>query len=136
MSENENQPHTEARRVAAVDIGSNSIRLVVADALPDGQFRVIDEERRSTRLARKLGTTGRLDAEAVDDTMEGLRHFKKLLKGLEVTEFRTIATCAVREAENGEDFVRRVQEEAGLEVEVISSEDEVAVRIPQRATSF
>ena len=68
-------------RVAAIDIGSNSIRLVVADAVPGDQFRVVDEERQSTRLAAKLGSTGRLEARAVDATIDGLRRFKKLAEG-------------------------------------------------------
>lgn len=128
-------PVEAARRVAAIDIGSNSIRLVVADALPGGQFRIIDEERRSTRLVRQLGTTGRLDDPAINDTIEGLRHFRKLLVGLEVAEHRTIATCAVREAANGMEFVRRAREEAEMDVEVISSDEEAlfAFRSVQRA---
>ncbi len=135
MSIEPRSPADATRRVAAIDIGSNSIRLVVADALPGGQFRIIDEERRSTRLVRQLGTTGRLDEPAIDETIEGLRHFKKLLEGLEVREHRTIATCAVREAANGVEFVRRAEDEANIEVEVISSEEEAlfAFRSVQRA---
>ena len=112
------------RRVAAIDIGSNSIRLVVADVLPGDQFRVIDEERQSTRLAQNLGSTGKLAAAAAEATIESLRHFKKLAEGLGADDLQTIATCAVREAENGVAFVDRVHNEAGLEVEVISGHDE------------
>jgi exopolyphosphatase/guanosine-5'-triphosphate,3'-diphosphate pyrophosphatase len=123
------------RRVAAIDIGSNSVRLVVADALPGDQFRVIDEERRSTRLARKLGSTGRLDHAAVEDTLECLRHFKKLAEGLGVDDLQTIATCAVREATDGDLFVQRALDEAGLDVEAIPANDEAlyAFRSVQRA---
>lgn len=112
------------RRVAAIDIGSNSVRLVIADALPGDQLRVIDEERNSTRLARKLGSTGRLDTDAAEATIETLRHFKSLADGHGVDELKTIATCAVREAENGDSFVERVEQEAGVPIEVISAHDE------------
>ncbi len=111
-------------RLAAIDIGSNSIRLVVAQPAPGGHFRVLDEERASTRLARSLDSTRRLDSESVQASLAALRRFKKLAEGQQATHLRTIATCAVREAENGEEFCQVVREETGLEVEVISAEQE------------
>jgi exopolyphosphatase/guanosine-5'-triphosphate,3'-diphosphate pyrophosphatase len=113
-----------AHRLAAIDIGSNSVRLMVAEPLRGGNYRILDEEREPTRLGRKLSSTGQIDPEAVEMTLAALRRFKQIAGGFQVDELRTIATCAVREAANGSDFCRRAKAEVGIEVEVISAEKE------------
>ena len=113
-----------ACRLGAIDIGSNSVRLLVAEALRGGTYRILDEEREPTRLGRSASVEGRLDEESMDRTVAALRTFKEIATGYQVTRLRTIATCAVREARNGPEFCRRVREEVGLEVEVISGERE------------
>lgn len=112
-----------ACRLAAIDIGSNSVRLLVAEALRGGAYRILDEEREPTRLGRST-SAGRLDDESMERTLAALKTFKRIAAGFQVTRLRTIATCAVREARNGPDFCRRIREEVGLEVEVISGERE------------
>ena len=111
-------------RLAAIDIGSNSTRLVVAEAKPGGQYRILDEERESTRLGRSLSSTGRLDEESIDATLVALRRFQTIAAGLGVESLHAIATCAIREATNGTDFCQRVAEQLGLTIEVISAEKE------------
>ncbi len=111
-------------RLAAIDIGTNSMRLVVAEALRDASYRILDEEREPTRLGRSLQATGQLDPEAIEQSLSALRRFKQIAEGFNVDELRAIATCAVREATNGGDFCRRAQEDIGLEIEVISAEKE------------
>jgi len=111
-------------RLAAIDIGSNSVRLLVAEALRGGAYRILDEEREPTRLGRSVSSQGRLDDESMDKTLQALRTFKEIAAGYQVTSLRTIATCAVREARNGPEFCRRVREEVGLEVEVIAGDRE------------
>ena len=113
-----------AHRLAAIDIGSNSVRLMVAEPLRGGNYRILDEEREPTRLGRTLSSTGTLDKEAVELTLAALRRFNQITAGYQVAELRTIATCAVREAANGPEFCRRVKEEVGLDVDVISSDQE------------
>jgi exopolyphosphatase/guanosine-5'-triphosphate,3'-diphosphate pyrophosphatase len=113
-----------ACRLGAIDIGSNSVRLLVAEALRGGTHRILDEEREPTRLGRSVSVNGQLDDEAMDKTLAALATFKQIAAGYQVTTLRTIATCAVREARNGPEFCRRVREEVGLEVEVISGERE------------
>jgi exopolyphosphatase/guanosine-5'-triphosphate,3'-diphosphate pyrophosphatase len=113
-----------ACRLAAIDIGSNSVRLFVAEALRGGAYRILDEEREPTRLGQSVSAEGRLDEETMDRTVAALRSFKEIAAGYQVTALRTIATCAVREARNGPEFCRRVREQVGLEVEVISGERE------------
>ena len=111
-------------RLGAIDIGSNSVRLIVAEALRGGSYRILDEEREPTRLGRSVSSTGELDDESMARTVEALASFKQIAAGYQVTALRTIATCAVREAANGPAFCRRVREEVGLEVEVITAERE------------
>ncbi|MFM1904271.1 MAG: hypothetical protein RLZZ440_2171 [Planctomycetota bacterium] len=113
-----------AGRLAAIDIGSNSVRLFVAEAIKGGNYRILDEEREPTRLGRSVSSLGRLDDESMDRTVAALRTFKEIAAGYQVTALRTIATCAVREARNGPEFCRRVREQVGLEVEVISGDRE------------
>ncbi len=113
-----------AHRLAAIDIGSNSVRLIVAEPLRGGNYRILDEEREPTRLGRKLSSTDRLDPQAVELTLAALRRFKQIASGYQVDELRTIATCAVREAINGREFCRRVKTEVGIDVEIISADQE------------
>src|SRR5690606_38055901 len=113
-----------AHRLAAIDIGTNSIRLVVAEARRGGNYRILDEEKETTRLGRGLATTGRLDPEAVTRSLAVLRHLEQIAAGFQVREIKTIATCAVREAADGEEFCRRVKAETSLDVEIISAQQE------------
>lgn len=113
-----------AHRLGAIDIGSNSARLMLAEPLRGGNYRILDEEREATRLGRSLNSTGRLDAEAMELTLAALRRFKQIADGFQVDELRTIATCAVREAANGAEFCRRAKEELGIDIDVISAERE------------
>jgi exopolyphosphatase / guanosine-5'-triphosphate,3'-diphosphate pyrophosphatase len=113
-----------AHRLAAIDVGSNSVRLMVAEPLRGGEYRILDEEREPTRLGRSLDSTGSLDSEAVELTLAALRRFKQIAAGYQVAELRTIATCAVREATNGPEFCRRAKDEVGIDVEVISAGQE------------
>jgi exopolyphosphatase/guanosine-5'-triphosphate,3'-diphosphate pyrophosphatase len=111
-------------RLAAIDVGSNSIRLVVAEAQPGGRYRVLDEERESTRLAASLASAGRLDEASMTASLEALRRFKSIAAGMGVETIRAIATCAVREASNGLEFCRRVRQEIDLPIEIIDSDQE------------
>ena len=111
-------------RLAAIDIGSNSIRIVVAEAQTGGRYRILDEERETTRLGRALASTGQLDRQSIDASLAALRRFKAIAAGLGVESLRAIATCAVREATNGGEFCRQVEQVLELPVEVVSSQKE------------
>lgn len=113
-----------APRLAAIDIGSNSIRLVVAEAQPGGRYRILDEERESTRLGRSLASSGSLDEESIDASLAALRRFQLIVSGLGIENLRAIATCAVREATNGAEFCARVKQQLDLDIEVISAQKE------------
>ncbi len=113
-----------AFRLAAIDIGTNSIRLMVVEPLRGGAYRILDEEKESTRLGVSLSKTGSLEAGAMEKSLVALRRMKQIAEGFQVSQLRTIATCAVREARNGDEFRRRAREELGIEIEIISAKRE------------
>ncbi|MGI9455314.1 MAG: Ppx/GppA phosphatase family protein, partial [Aeoliella sp.] len=140
MSDSDDTQETEDR-LAAFDIGSNSVRLVVAQALTTGSYRVLDEERENTRLAADLARTGRLGDEAAEATLEALKNFLTIADGHGVdgqngNPRRAIATSAVRDAENGPEFCRRVLLELGLPVETISAREEARLAFVSVARAF
>src|SRR5262245_55354074 len=111
-------------RIAAIDVGSNSVRLVVAEVLPSGGYRVLDEERENTRMAAELTKTGRLHPAAADATVNVLRNFLSIANGLGATQIRAIGTSALRDAEDGPEFCDRVRKGLNLSIEVISGAEE------------
>lgn len=125
-----------AQRLAAIDIGTNSIRLIIAEALRDRNYRILDEEKATTRLGKGLAATGLLNPIAVEQSIEALRRMKQIAQGFQVRQTRVIATCAVREAQDGAAFVRRVKEEVDLDVEVISAREEAHFAFYSVARSF
>ncbi|MEQ8847032.1 Ppx/GppA phosphatase family protein [Botrimarina sp.] len=122
-------------RFAAIDVGSNSVRVVVARA-QDAGYQILDEERENTRLAASIGETGRLSDESVEATLAALRHFVTLAEGHGVMQVRAIATSAVRDASNGRAFCQRVRDEVGLDVEVISAREEGRLSFLSVARAF
>lgn len=109
-------------RTAIIDIGSNSIRLVVYDG-PVRIPAIMFNEKVMAGLGRGLVETGALDAEATDRTLAALSRFHRLAMQMGVSRLRTVATAAVREASNGPAFIDRI-EALGLEVELLSGEAE------------
>lgn len=111
-------------RIAAVDVGSNSIHMVVAQVEADGRFRVLDRAKDMVRLGRKTLSKGRLPAEAIDAGVRTLSAFRTLAERQGVSRITAVATSAVREAANGGDFIARVEEDVGLRVKVIPGREE------------
>lgn len=112
-------------RVAAVDCGTNSIRLLVADADP-GTGELIDLDRRMTivRLGQGVDRTGRLAPEALQRTFAACREYAAIIKEHGAERLRFVATSASRDAENRDEFVRGVLDILGVEPEVISGDQE------------
>lgn len=111
-------------RVAAIDIGSNSVHMIVAQVEADGRFRILDRAKEMVRLGQRTLTSGRLSADAMNAGVRTLAAFKKLGERHGVVRFKAVATSAVREAKNGGDFVQRVRDEVGLRVKVIPGREE------------
>jgi exopolyphosphatase/guanosine-5'-triphosphate,3'-diphosphate pyrophosphatase len=129
-------PTPAGQRIAAIDVGSNSIRLVVAEVLPSGGYRVLDEERANTRLAAALAKTDRLDPKAADSTVTVLRNFLSIAGGYSVNQIRAIGTSALREAEDGPEFCDRVRKDFKLSIEVISANEEARLAFLSVARAF
>lgn len=114
---------------AALDLGTNNCRLLVAQPTRPGQFRVIDAFSRIVRLGEGLGGSGRLSTDAMDRAVEALRICATKLQSRRIRRMRLIATEACRAAENGEDFLKRVTHETGLDLEIIDRETEARLAV-------
>jgi exopolyphosphatase/guanosine-5'-triphosphate,3'-diphosphate pyrophosphatase len=108
---------------AALDLGTNNCRLLVARPTRDS-FRVIDAFSRIVRLGEGITASGRLSEAAIVRAVEALRVCGSKMKNRGVTRARLIATEACRSAENGRDFLARVREEVGIELEIVDRETE------------
>ncbi|MCW5891314.1 MAG: Ppx/GppA family phosphatase [bacterium] len=111
-------------RLAAIDLGTNSVHMVIADVTPDGRIVVVDRVKEMVRLGRKAFTTGRLAPETMTLASKALRTFGRLARARKVQRLRTVATSAVREARNGAAFVARLRRETGMPIKVISGLEE------------
>ncbi|WP_069816190.1 Ppx/GppA phosphatase family protein [Streptomyces sp. TP-A0874] len=112
-------------RVAAVDCGTNSIRLLVADVDPgDGRLTELDRRMTIVRLGQGVDRTGRLAPEALERTFAACRDYARIIGELGAERVRFVATSASRDAENRDDFVRGVVDILGVEPEVISGDEE------------
>ena len=110
--------------VAALDVGTNSIRLIVAEVSEDGSYRVVDDEKIIARLGHGLAATGRMNPERIEAAVEAIVQLKGIAEGFGVVRLDAVATAAVREAANGEELVRLLDERAGVHLRVISAEEE------------
>ncbi len=135
--QNENDEVGFPLRVACVDMGSNAIRFLAAEFSEEGDFTTLAAERRPVRLGHSVFLSGVLDSLAMDEAVAALSDFKRQMDTFEVEHSRTVATSAVRESKNGNEFVNRIRKETDLELEVISGSEEarlvhvaVATRIP------
>ena len=113
---------------AALDLGTNNCRLLVARPSPDG-FRVVDAFSRIVRLGEGLGASNRLRDGAIARTIEALKVCRTKMEARGVTRARLIATEACRAAVNGAEFIQRVREEARLDLEVVDRETEARLAV-------
>ncbi|MFM7537930.1 MAG: Ppx/GppA phosphatase family protein [Acidimicrobiales bacterium] len=109
--------------LAAIDVGTNSLHLVVARVVDDRHFEVIGAEKEMVRLGTGSGDMKRLDTAAMDRGIAALARFRRIAD-IHDAPVRAVATSAVREAENHDEFLARARTEAGVEVEVISGVEE------------
>lgn len=114
---------------AALDLGTNNCRLLVATPTRPGQFRVVDAFSRIVRLGEGLGRTGRLASGAMDRALAALSICAQKLAARDVAGARLIATEACRSAANGEEFIERVERETGLRLEIVSRETEARLAV-------
>lgn len=114
---------------AALDLGTNNCRLLIAQPTRPGQFRVVDAFSRIVRLGEGLAASGRLSDGAMDRSIEALRVCAAKIAGRKIRLKRLIATEACRAAENGAEFLSRVRAETGLELEIVDRETEARLAV-------
>lgn len=114
-------------RLGAIDVGSNSIRLLVAEFDPESGIKVIDEVKDQPRLAAGIAESNRLDEFAMARALQTLARMREVAERRGVRRISAVATSAVREAENGKAFVERVRREVGLPLKIIDSDTEAAL---------
>lgn len=119
------------KKYAAIDIGSNAMRLLVANIVEEPgkptQFNKSALVRLPIRLGQDAFTTGIISDENIDRMVDGMQAFKLLMKVHKVKDYRALATSAMREAQNGDKVIQIIQEKAGVKIEIIDGKKEAAI---------
>ncbi len=110
--------------VAAVDIGTNSVKITGGRREDDGTVTTLFDDTRITRLGKNVDASGKLDPEAVERTLDALAEFGKQAQGYNVERVAAVGTSALRDATNGAEFVAEAERVLGGKVEVISGDRE------------
>jgi len=113
----------ESHRVAVIDVGSNSTRLLVAD-VADGDVVKVERRSQVTRLGRGVDLSGQLSAEAIESACEAIVDYVGICERSNVERIATIATSAVRDASNGDAFIAELRERFALAAQVLGGEEE------------
>lgn len=126
----------QPERIAAIDVGTNSLRLIIAEVTASGAYRVLDDEKEVTRLGRGLHESGCLDPDAIAHSVAAIARMQSIAAGYGVSRLKVVATAAAREAANPGDLVRAVAEQTGLEVEIITAEQEAMLAYRSASRAF
>jgi exopolyphosphatase/guanosine-5'-triphosphate,3'-diphosphate pyrophosphatase len=110
--------------VAAIDVGSNAIRLAIGTVGPEGKLTVLTNRRASVRLGRDVFRSGKLSVALQEQAIEAFLAFQRSIKEFKVSSYRAVATSALRDANNGAAFIARVKTSTGLHLETISGDEE------------
>ena len=113
---------------AAVDMGTNSCRMLIARPVGN-QFQVVDSFSKTVHLGAGLEASGRLSHASMGRTLQALRICQKKIDGHVVGKIRMVATEACRRARNGRDFMRQIKRETGLQIDIISPEEEARLAV-------
>ena len=124
------------RRVAAIDIGSNSIRQIIADVSPEGAIQVVDEMKAAPRLAAGLSSTGAISEESMQSARDAIERMATLARQLGAERIDAVATSAVREASNAHEFVSMIQRATGLRVRVVDGDEEARLSFRSAVAHF
>jgi exopolyphosphatase/guanosine-5'-triphosphate,3'-diphosphate pyrophosphatase len=115
-----------ASRFAAIDIGTNTILMIVADFGADGAFRVVTDRAEIARLGEGVDRTGSLSAAGIERALEVLRDYLRECHSFGVTEIAAVGTSALRDARNAKTFIDRLKREFNLELKVLTGAEEAA----------
>lgn len=109
---------------AVIDLGSNSVRMTVVKINDDGSTELVKQSKEFVRLSANMGKEKTLKKEPIERTLGALKDFKQYLDSLDHLEVRAVATAAVRQAVNRKKFLKKVKDEVGFDIEVISGDTE------------
>jgi len=124
MSEERTDKQHASNTVAAIDIGSNSLRMVIADVLPDGKIEILERLQQAIRLGQDTFQHGRIGARTMKAAIDILRNYRRALGLYRVKRLRAVATSAVREAGNADTFLDRILMATDFRVEIIATSEE------------
>jgi exopolyphosphatase / guanosine-5'-triphosphate,3'-diphosphate pyrophosphatase len=110
--------------IGALDVGTNTVLMLVAEKAPDGSLRRVLDLSRITRLGKGVDSNHRLDPQAADRTLDAIAEFAEQARAAGAERIVTAATAALRDAADGPDFIGQVRERTGVELEIISGEAE------------
>ena len=137
------KPHTQPVaqdrpdfRVAAIDIGSNSLHMVVAQVDADGSISTLWRMKEMVGLGRISFPARRLTRDAMDRVVTTLRRFQQAAQSRQCEKILAVATSAVRESENGGDFIERVRSELGLNIRLVSAREEARLGAHRRGVAL
>ncbi|MBI2988403.1 MAG: Ppx/GppA family phosphatase [Deltaproteobacteria bacterium] len=114
------------KRFAAIDIGTNTILMLIAELEGNGAFRVLDDQAEIARLGEGVDRTRRIGSGGEERSVGVLKSYLKRCRGLGVDEIVAVGTSALRDADNAGDFKARLRQELGLDLRVLSGEEEAA----------
>jgi exopolyphosphatase/guanosine-5'-triphosphate,3'-diphosphate pyrophosphatase len=112
------------RRYAAIDVGTNSVKLHVGELLDDGEWRTVVDRSEMTRLGEGIHETGRLGEQPLRRTVDAIAELADQARREGAEQIVAVGTAGLRQAANSDEFLAAVREQAGIEVEVISGEEE------------
>jgi exopolyphosphatase/guanosine-5'-triphosphate,3'-diphosphate pyrophosphatase len=116
-------------RLATIDLGTNTVRLLVAEVDEPPAWRTVHHEQQVTRLGEGLWPDGRLRDAPMARTAHAVATYVERARGLGATRLRIVATSAVREADNGRDFARGLETRTGVKVDVVDGDDEARLTV-------
>jgi exopolyphosphatase/guanosine-5'-triphosphate,3'-diphosphate pyrophosphatase len=123
-------------RFATIDVGTNSVLLLVADRTPEGRFQAVVERAEITRLGRGVDQSRRLSPEGMEATLSVLTDFAREARSLGAEGIAVSATSAARDAQNGAEFLEGAKARAGVTVEIISGEQEAQLSFASAHMDF
>jgi len=113
-------------RLAAIDIGTNSTRLLISDFSDSGSI-VLERTMQITRTGRNLGSTGKISRSSAEDTLKTLIKYKDLMDRYDVLKYRAVGTSAIREAENSQWFASYIYENSGIMINMVTGDEEACL---------
>ena len=117
------------KKIASIDIGSNTVRLLILESMGNAEFNLLVSKRNITRLGEGMDTQGKLGIKRMEVTLQVLAAFRQTCLENGDPPLFAVATSAVRESSNGHDFVRRAKNEAGIDIKIIPWEEEARLTL-------